>query len=376
MSQDLSKNHEEINKLVHDLRQLAETKSAETVETKAAMSKMESRLVELEEANNTLQKKVFRVNGAGGAVEPSEEVKSFTSFVRKKQEMITPDERKYLRTDSNPDGGYLVPTEMSNEIIKQIIEISPVRKEARVRNVSAKSLTIPKRTSIPTAYWEGEGEPYQESGLTYGSEEIPTNKLTALIVITEEQLQDAAFNMESEITSDVSETFAFGEGRGFVLGNGVKQPEGLLTNPNVPEFVTGVANALTTDAFIAMAGELKRGYDPKYMLNRRTLAKIRVMKDGMGQYIWQSGFAAGQPNTINGYGYVVANDMPDVAAGTYPVIFGDFYRGYTIIDRTQMTVIRDQYTLAAEGKVRFVFSRRVGGQVVLPEAFIKMKVSA
>lgn len=381
MSQEqeqLKKNQEEQEKLVHDLRALVESKSAETAETKAAMEKMNTRIDELEEANTDLQKKLYRMPGGGtDKAEDTPELKSFKKFIQiDKQQHLNADDIKYLRTDSNREGGYLVPIPVINEIVKNITEISGIRQIARVTQIDSKGIKIPTRTAIPTAYWEGEGEEYEKSQSSYGAEEINAYKLTAIVVLTIEQLQDAAFDMSVEINEDVAEAFGVGEGRGFVYGSGVKQPEGILTNPNIPSYSSGVANDVTADALIRMAGELKRGYNPQYILNRRTLARIRTLKDGVGQYLWQSGLAAGQPNTINGYSYVSVIDVPDIGAGAYPVVFGDFKRGYRIIDRISMNVLRDDYTLASQGKVRFVFYRRVGGQVVLPEAMIKLQCAA
>jgi HK97 family phage major capsid protein len=111
------------------------------------------------------------------------------------------------------------------------------------------------------------------------------------------------------------------------------------------------------------------------LLNRTTLATIRTLKDGQGQYLWQNGLAAGLPSTINGDQYVSAIDMPNIGAGLYPVAYGDFARGYTMVDHTDTTMLRDPYTLGREGKILFIMHRRNGGKVVLAEAIKKLKIS-
>lgn len=102
---------------------------------------------------------------------------------------------------------------------------------------------------------------------------------------------------------------------------------------------------------------------------------MRKLKDAQGSYIWQPGLADGTPNTILGQPYVEVPDMPDVAADTYPIIFGDLRRGYTIVDRISLSILRDPFTQATNGNIRFIARRRVGGQVVLAEALRKLKVS-
>ena len=114
-----------------------------------------------------------------------------------------------------------------------------------------------------------------------------------------------------------------------------------------------------------------------YAFNRRTLANIRTMKDGSGAYIWQAGnLAAGVPNTIAGSSYAILEDMPDIGAGLFPVIYGDFFKGYLIGERSGMTVIRDEVSLKKEGKVELTFMERLDAQVVLPEAFKKIRIAA
>ena len=116
----------------------------------------------------------------------------------------------------------------------------------------------------------------------------------------------------------------------------------------------------------------------RFVFNRSTLADIRKLKDTAGQYVFQAGMSlqSGVPNTILGYPYVEATDMPDVGAGAFPIVFGDFNRAYMIVDRVAMAVLRDPYTQASSGNVRYLARRRVGGQVVQAEAIVKHKVSA
>jgi HK97 family phage major capsid protein len=332
---------------------------------------------ELKGRIDEMEKKAARI-GAGGEDNAAlkAEIKAFETFVTKGDKGISPEEFKYLRTDVDTDGGYLAPLETSNDIIKRITEVSPVRGLVRVRTTSRRGIEIPKRTGIPTAYRVGQGVQDTQSQSSYGMETINVERVTVDIPISIEMLADAAFSMESEINMDAGDAFARTEGLEFISGTGVGEMQGILTNADVGETVSGLANAITADSLITISGTLKDGYIGRYLLNRTSMAIIRTLKDGTGQYLWQNGLAAGLPSTINGEQYVSAIDMPDIAAGNYPVAYGDFARAYTMVDHTSTTLLRDPYTLGREGKVLFIMHRRNGGKVVLAEAIKKLKISA
>lgn len=276
---------------------------------------------------------------------------------------------KYLRTDSNEEGGFLAPYEFAKEIIKKIIEISPVRQYARVITISRESFILPIRNQIVQAYWTGEAQPTTDSNSIYGQNEIKPKKMTVSVPISREALGDIAFNMETQINSDVITSFAQKEGSAFINGDTPLEPIGLLCpNTGIQQITSSVANAFSGDDLINLKANLKEGYRGRYMLNRLTIGYVRTLKDGQGRYIWTPGLRDGYPTEIDGEEYISAIDMPSIGTGTMPVIFGDFEKGYLIIDRTEMTVIRDIFTLANQDMVNFVFSRRVGAQPVLPEA--------
>lgn len=400
---EFKKFQEEQIKVITELRETVEKKEKEGKEKDATVlakeEKLNTRLDELETKNQALvakqleeekafaakdeelrarigemEKKAARI-GAGGSNDEAlkAEVKAFNAFLTKG--IVGPEELKYLRTDVDVEGGYLAPMEMSNDIIKRITEVSPVRSLVRLRTTSRRGIEIPKRTGIPTAYRVGQGVQDTQSQSAYGMETINVERVTVDIPISIEMLSDAAFSMESEINMDAGDAFARTEGLEFISGSGVGEMEGILTNASVAETVSGLANAITADSLITISGTLKDGYVGRYLLNRVTLATIRTLKDGSGQYVWQNGLAAGLPSTINGDQYVSAIDMPNIGAGLYPVAYGDFARAYTMVDHTSTTLLRDPYTLGREGKVLFIMHRRNGGKVVLAEAIKKLKIS-
>lgn len=395
--EELKKLYDEQNKLCKELRETLESKGAESVESKAKVAKLEERLNQLEgknqehvaqikkaedklteqkEAFDELQKKMFR--SPAGKAEKSLHFKAFEKFIMKGEKNCGVEEMKYLRTDDAAQAGVLAPPEFVLEIIKGITEISAMRTIARVRPTSRGTVELPKRTSLVSGGWVGEGGTQSESESSYGEEVITTKEMSAYAIISHKMLNDSAFNMESEINQDIIETFAQLEGTAFVSGSGLNRPEGFLANAVVKAAyrASGVADNIDADTIIDLTGDLKKGYNPVFTLNRTTLAKMRQLKDGSGRYIWAPGYGDAIPNTLLGYPYAIMPDMDDIGAGKFPIAFGDFKRAYNIIDGMALYMIRDEYSLSTTGKIKFVALKSVGGKVVLAEAIKVYKCSA
>lgn len=310
-----------------------------------------------------------------------ETIAAWDKYCRKGIESLDPAERKALTVSNDTTGGYLAPPEYVRELIKAVTEISPIRSIARVRTTAQRSIQVPKRTGQFAAAWVAEsGTRSETTGYTVGLEEIPAHEQYALVDISEQDLEDTVFDLEAEMQTEFSEQFAKAEGLAFVSGNAVGKPEGFMTNSSVSSVASGNGSALTADGLLTLVHSIKTEYGRNgvFVFNRSTLAAIRKLKDTAGQYVFQAGMSlqAGVPNTILGYSYVEAPDMPDIAASAYPVAFGDFRRAYMIVDRIALAVLRDPFTQATTGNVRYVARRRVGGQVILAEAIIKQQVSA
>lgn len=335
--------------------------------------------LEMKERVDELELALSRKGAPGDSYKDRPEYKALESILSKGESHASMEQKATLRTDNSVQGGYLTMPEMDNMIIKAITEISPVRQVARVRTVSNKTLAIPTRTGIPTANYEGEAETGDESNSTYGQETLTTYRLSVTVPYTMDLLMDSAFDLESEITGDVAESFAFREGNRFVLGSGAKQPEGFLTNPTVAANFRETANSGTIvgDDILLLTGDLKVGYNPMFAFNRQTLAFLRTLKGSTNDhYLWQVGIGPNQPNTLGGDPYIVMQDMPSIAASALSVVYADFARGYTITDRTGLVVVRDELTRKKAAIVELTFHRWNHGQVVLAEAFKALKIKA
>jgi len=308
--------------------------------------------------------------GKGSPVE-SIQKKVFDKWLRQGKESLSPDEVKVLTVSNDNTAGYLAPPEYVRELIKGIIEYSPIRSIARIRQTTHRSIQMPKRTGTFSAAWVAEqGTRSETTGYAVGLEEIPAHELYALVDISEQEVEDSVFNLEAEMNGEFVEQFAKAEGSAFVSGNSVGRPQGILSNSSVGN-TAGPNDAIDANSLITVAHTVKAEYSRNgtYVMNRSTLASVRKLQDGSGAYVFQPGlYQMGVGSSILGHPIVEATEMPDIADGAKPVIFGDFRRGYLIVDRTQMSIMRDPFTQATSGNVRYIARRRVGGQVILPEA--------
>ena len=303
------------------------------------------------------------------------EAKNFERRVREYK--VNPD---IIRTDIGEFGGFLTPIEWSNELLKQIIEYSPMRKYGRVKQISGKTLMQPIRQGVPTATWAGQTETGSDSISNYVLEEITPYRLTNTVPVTWDMMNDSKYNISEEIMADNAIAFAQAEGKAFVSGNAVKKPFGFTQDTNVPIFTTSTST-LTFDDIIKVTGQLKMGYNPMYFFNRRTLAYLRTLKDLNDRYLWSGPFGdagAGAASTINGYRYSAEFiDMDDYNTSTgIPILFADMFKFYQITDRTDVIVIRDEYTRKKEAIVEFTLQKWTTGQVVVKEAGIILKLNS
>ena len=335
----------------------------------------------LKEQVSNLETVLKRPNAGLETKQIDETLQAFDAYCRKGFDALSEAEKKALTVSNDSTGGYLAPPEYVKELIKDVTEISPIRSIAKLRATGQRSIQIPKRTGQFSAQWVAEsGTRSETTGYQVGLEEIPSHEYYAMVDISEQDLEDSVFNLEAEMQSEFAEQFAKAEGTAFVSGNAVGKPERFMTNSSVSEVVSGAGAALTGDGLISLVHSIKSEYsrNATFVFNRSTLAEIRKLKDTAGQYVFQAGMmlTSGVPNSVLGFPYIQATDMPSVGAGNFPIAFGDFSRGYMIVDRIAMAVLRDPFTQATSGNVRYIARRRVGGQVILPEAIVKQKVSA
>ena len=332
--QELGQAFEEFKKSNDEKLEALETGKGHDTLLDDKIANIEAKLDSLEEINQKVTKAELSQDNIKEQVEQLETVmkrpnsgfetkqidetcEAFTKFVRKGIENLEPDEKKALTVSNDSTGGYLAPPEYVRELLKTVTEISPIRTIARVRSTGQRSVQVPKRSSQFSAQWVAEqGTRSETTGYNVALEEVPAHEVYALVDISEQNLEDTVFDLEAEMQSEFAEQFAKAEGNAFTVGDSIGKPEGLLTNSSVSEVVSGNSSALLADGLITLVHSIKSEYanNGTFVFNRSTLAAIRKLKDTAGQYVFQAGMSlqGGVPNTILGYPYVQATDMPSL----------------------------------------------------------------
>lgn len=310
--------------------------------------------------------------------EPTAERRAFGTYLRLGN--ATPaDEIRVLNVSNDPQGGYLAPPELSTEFIRELVQFSPIRSLASVRNTSAPSVSYPRRTGITNAKWKGEMQTQEGSEPGFGQTEIPIREVNTFVDISNQLLADSGGAAEAEVRLALAEDFGQKEGLAFVKGAGVLQPEGIMSATGVAHTPSGNASTLGTnpaDLLITHMYALPAAYRARgtWLMNGSTLAAIRKLKDGTtGVYLWQPSYAAGQPETILGRPVIEVPDMDDIGAGAEPIAFGDFTTAYRIVDRVALSILVNPYLRATDGITRIHATRRVGAAVVQAAAIRKVR---
>lgn len=311
----------------------------------------------------------------------NDERKAFVSYLRRGIERISPDEVKALTVSTDANGGYLAPEEFGSELIKLLNEYSPIRSYARVVSISAPEIKYPRRVTGTAATWVAETEDRTESGMTFEQVTLTPFELATFTDVSNQLLEDNAYGLEGELLADYAESFGKTEGVAFIKGTGTGQPKGIMTATGIKEVKTGVAASFPTtnpaDVIIGMYHQIATSHaqNGAWLMNRNTLSVIRQWKDSTGRYLVLDPITAGGVMTLLGRPIVEMPDMDDIGAGKTPILFGDL-SGYRIIDRVGLSTLRDPYTLAGKGQVRFHARKRVGADVTHPDRFVKLKVAA
>lgn len=317
---------------------------------------------------------------------------AFVRYMRKGDASLTGAiETKALSAGSNPDGGYVVPLEIESSIDRILAKASPMRALSEVRQMSASVFRKPITSVGAQSGWTAESNmPSQTATPTISAIDVPAMELYAMPAATQTLLDDALVDIEQWLAHEVQIVFAEQEGAAFINGDGDAKPTGILSYANVPDanhswgklgyIISGANGAFAdsnpVDTLVMLAYAPRQGYraNATWLMNRKTESVIRSFKDNQGRYIWQPAASVGQPATLLGYPVAEADDMPDIANGSLSIAFGDFSRGYLIVDRVGIRVLRDPFTV--KPYVLFYTTKRVGGAVQNFEAIKLMKFAA
>ena len=360
---------------------------ADDVVTKDKVDKINAEVTKLQKALDDVAVKLAAAEMGAGAkpvksAEEQEYDKQFMAFFRhgdherelRAAQKLGP--RAAMSVGSNPDGGYLAPVEWDRTLTGKLKLVSPIRQEATVQQISTAGFRKLFTDRNVGSGWVGETAARPATSTPQVTPlDFNTGELYAFPFASQQLLEDAQVDVEKWLADEVETEFGRQEGIGFLSGDGVNKPYGLLT------YITGGANAgrhpwgaITTvasgaaaligsDGIISIMYDLPQAWsaNAKFYMNRLTAAGIRKLKDGQGNYLWQPSYAAGQPATLAGTSIVDTPDLPNVGAGATPILYGDMKETYLVVDRLGINVLRD--ALTNKPFVGFYTRKRVGGGV-------------
>ncbi len=326
----------------------------------------------------------------GGGEGKAPETKSFVDqYLRRGLETGI----KSFTAATGADGGFAVPREIDALIARTLADISPIRSIAQVVQTGTAGYRKLVTTGGTPSGWVSETAARPETDTPAFAEIAPpSGELYANPAASQAMLDDAAFDVESWLAGEIAEEFARAEGAAFVNGSGTNRPRGFLNGTPTPQddavraFGTlqyvasgadgNFASVSPEDRLVDLVHALRPAYrqGASFVMNSSTLARIRKMKSDDGAFLWQPSLAAGQPATLLGYPVVEAEDMPDIAANSLSIAFGNFRAGYLIAERSATTILRDPFT--NKPFVHFYATKRIGGQVMNSEAIKLMKFAA
>jgi HK97 family phage major capsid protein len=351
----------------------------------ASIAALQSDVVEVKARVDRIAVAAQRPAIAGAAASP--EIKGFVDGYLRRGSTL---ELKSLNGLAPSDGGYAVPREIDALIARQLTEVSPIRAIAQVVQTGTAGYRKLVTTGGFASGWVSETAARPETD-TPNFVEIapPSGELYANPAASQAMLDDAAFDIEAWLASEIASEFARAEGAAFVSGNGVNRPAGFLTAPKSEDFdedrpfgtlqYVASGDAIGFGAgpdakLIDLVHTLKAGHrqGASWVMNSATLAEVRKLKTSDGAFLWQAGLVEGQPDRLLGYPVVEAEAMPDIAAGAFPIAFGNFRHGYLIAERTATQILRDPFS--NKPFVHFYATKRVGGQVLDSNAIKLLKI--
>ena len=286
--------------------------------------------------------------------------------------------RNALREGVDSDGGYLVPDTFEHTLIHALDEENIIRQLAHTFTTSSGTHAIPIVSTRGKATWVSEEQEIPETTETFTQKTIGAHKLTALIKISEELLNDSAFALESYITSEFVRKIGDAEEEAFLIGNGAGKPIGILNDKDGAEvgITAAAANAITTNELIDLYYSLRSPYRKRavWIMNDSTVNMIRKLKDSNGQYIWEPSIKTNDTDTILGRKVYTSTCVPTAKAGAKTIAFGDL-SFYWIGDREGISFKRLNELYATRGQVGFLATKRLDARLILPEAIkvLKMK---
>lgn len=318
---------------------------------------------------------------SGGASEKLEKAnEAIEGFMRKGIDGI-PDEQRDLVTDEGEQGGFLVPDPVVNEIVELMVDISPIRANARVETIDeSDALKWPVQETQTSGSWSGERDTAGETDTPkFGMREIPVHEYEVEPRVSKQMIADSGVNivnfLQSAIAKDVSQEF----NKQYLLGNGDNKPLGFMNDDqnDVNVRTSGTAGEIDADDLLDLIYDIRTVFASNAQLygHRKAIRDARKLKDSNGQYLWQPALQEGEPDVFAGVPIVETPDMDSdtTVAGNQPWTMANLQEGYVVADKATVDMLRDPYT--SKPFVKFFTTWRTGGDVIRPEAIKILEVS-
>ena len=346
-----------------------------------------AKIQEIETKASALEAVIQRGDmGGNGKADETKARADLNAFARKEGKQSL--EIRAMSTDSNPNGGYLVMPELSATVVGRIFETSPIRTIANVEQTGAKSRTFLIDDDEGTAEWSGEKAIATEDTPQVGQKEIVAHDITAKMNATADMLEDAYFDLSGWLQGKGADKISRTENTAFFTGTGVNKPRGLLTyaawasagvyeRDKLEQINSGAATTFTAEGLIDAQASLKEDYQASavWLMKRMSYAQVIKLKGADNFYFGQTLLKDGNTGMqILGKRVMFCDDMQaHGTGGNLIAAYGDFGRGYTILDRIGLQVLRDPYT--ADPYTVFRLRRRTGGDVTSFDAIKLLKAS-
>ena len=279
--------------------------------------------------------------------------------------------RNALQVGELTEGGYTVPDTFERQLVEALQEENIMRNLVHVITTASGDHKIPLVTNYGTASWIEEEQQIPESDVAFSQITLGAHKLATAIRISQELLQDSAFDMAAFIIHEFQRRAGAAEEEAILSGDGSHKPIGLLHDTLGAQVgVTAAsATAITADELIDLQHSLKSGYRRKaaFIMNDATIKAVRKLKDNQGQYLWQPSIREGTPDMLLNTRIYMSNYMPLPEAGNKVILYGD-YSYYWLADRAGRTLQRLNELYAMTDQVGYKLTERLDGRLVLPEA--------
>lgn len=276
---------------------------------------------------------------------------------------------KALSEGTPADGGYTVPQDFYSSLVMEITELAQFRSMVTVVPMRTNVLTVPVGEHGPDVFWTAEGATKTTTTMDFRQPTITAYKMASIIYLTDELIEDSAFDLVNVLVSRFADRIAQEEDKVIANGSGTTQPVGIFVNSSVP--TRNCSGNLSFDNIIDLIYDLpvKFRAGAKFIVNSNNVRELRKLKDGQGRYLWQDPVSAGQPATIQGYPVVETYWAPESQ-----IAFGDFKTAYWLGDRQRMTVkiTNDTETTFTQDKTAIRIVERIGGDVIIPNAVRKL----